>query len=240
MNARSEMRLSIDGRRLSIVRCRLSVVGCRLSAVRCRLPVLGCRLSALTDRVHSLLVPFALLLTSCGDDPIPKPRGYPRLDLPVQTYSIWSGACPFEAEVPPYALMLEKPGTTAAIADTACYLTMRFPGQHANVFLTCRRIQGDLRRLIEDAHAFKDKHEAMAARIRSERVERDSARVFGTLFDVEGNVASPMVFYLTDSTTRFLYGSLYFDARPNADSLEPVTRRIREDLRHFAGTLAWR
>lgn len=212
----------------------------RLSGAGCRSLVVRFPLSGLTDRGHTILVVFALFLTSCDDDPVPKPRGYPRLDLPVQTYSNWSGTCPFEAEIPPYALMLEKPGTTAAIADTACYLTMRFPGQHANVFLTCRRIQGDLRRLIEDAHAFKDKHEAMAARIRSERVERDSARVFGTLFHVEGNVASPMVFYLTDSTTRFLYGSLYFDARPNADSLAPVTRRIREDLRHFAGTLAWR
>lgn len=212
----------------------------RWSVVRWRLAVVGGRLSAVTDRAHSILVLSSLLLTSCGNDPIPKPRGYPRLDLPVRTYSTWSGTCPFEAEVPPYALMLEKPGTTAAIADTACYLTMRFPGQHANVFLTCRRIQGDLRRLIEDAHAFKDKHEAMAVRIRMERVERDSARVFGTLFDVEGNVASPMVFYLTDSTTRFLYGSLYFDARPNADSLEPVTERIREDLRHFAGSLGWK
>ena len=212
----------------------------RWSVAGWRLPVVRCPLSGLTDRGHTILVVFAFFLASCGDDPVPKPRGYPRLDLPVQTYSTWSGTCPFTAEVPPYALMLEKPGTTAAIADTACYLTMRFPGQHANVFLTCRRIQGDLRRLIEDAHAFKDKHEAMAARIRSERVERDSARVFGTLFDVEGNVASPMVFYLTDSTTRFLYGSLYFDARPNADSLEPVTKRIRQDLRHFAGTLVWR
>jgi len=181
-----------------------------------------------------------LLLSSCSEDPVPKPRGYPRLDLPEATYASWRGACPFEAEVPTYALALEKPGTTAANADTACYMTLRFPGQRANVFLTCRKIQGDLRQLIEDAHAFKDKHEAKAARIRSERVERDSARVFGTLFDVEGDVASPMVFYLTDSTTRFLYGSLYFDARPNADSLEPVTGRIREDLRHFAATLNWR
>ena len=196
-------------------------------------------LRSATGYCHCLLPPL-LLLSSCTDDPIPKPRGYPRLDLPEQTYSSWSGACPFVVEVPPYALMLDKPGTTPAIADTACYLTMRFPGQRANVFLTCRKIQGDLRQLIEDAHAFKDKHEAMAARIRSERIERDSARVFGTLFDVEGNVASPMVFYLTDSTTRFLYGSLYFDARPNGDSLEPVTGRIREDLRHFAQTLSWR
>ncbi len=180
------------------------------------------------------------MLSSCGEDAVPKPRGYPRLDLPEATYTTWLGNCPFTAEVPNYALVLEKPGTTVANADTACYMTLRFPGQRANVFLTCRQIDGDLRQLIEDAHAFKDKHEAMAARIRSERVERDSARVFGTLFDVEGDVASPMVFYLTDSTTRFLYGSLYFDARPNADSLEPVTGRIREDLRHLAATLSWR
>lgn len=203
----------------------------------------GSQRRAATAHGHCLLPLFALLLlllSSCAEDTVPKPRGYPRLDMPEAAYTHWSGSCPFEAEVPTYALTLEKPGTTPAIADTACYITLRFPGQHANVFLTCRKIQGDLRQLIEDAHAFKDKHEAMAARIRSERVERDSSHVFGTLFDVEGNVASPMVFYLTDSTTRFLYGSLYFDARPNADSLEPVTGRIREDLRHFANTLSWR
>lgn len=188
-----------------------------------------------------LLLPLLLLLfISCSEDIVPKPRGYPRLDLPEASYTRWSGHCPFTAEMPTYALVFEKPGTTAAIADTVCYMTLRFPRQRANVHLTSRKIEGDLRQLIEDAHAFKDKHEAKAARIRSERVERDSARVFGTLFDVEGDVASPMVFYLTDSTTRFLYGSLYFDARPNADSLEPVTGRIREDLRHFAATLSWR
>ncbi len=190
--------------------------------------------------LNRLLPLLFLLLSTCTEESVPKPHGYPRLDLPDLTYQRWSGKCPFSVELPTYALALEKPGTTAENADTACYLTLRFPGQRAHVFLTCRKIEGDLRQLIEDAHAFKDKHEAMAARIRSERVERDSARVFGTLFDVEGDVASPMVFYLTDSTTRFLYGSLYFDARPNADSLEPVTMRIREDLRHFASTLVWK
>ena len=48
-----------------------------------------------------------------------------------------------------------------------------------------------------------------------------------------------MVFYLTDSTDHFLYGALYFRCRPNADSLAPVTARLREDIRHFAGTLSW-
>jgi hypothetical protein len=32
---------------------------------------------------------------------------------------------------------------------------------------------------------------------------------------------------------------LYFDVRPNADSLAPVTERIRQDMRHMIGTLHW-
>lgn len=189
---------------------------------------------------HVLLVAGCMLLMACGDEPVPKPRGHLRLDLPDTAYTRWNGLCPYSADVPVYAIPLVKPGTTAASADTVCDLTIRFPGQRASVFLTCRKVMGDLPELINDAHTFKDKHEAKAARIRTERLERHDARVFGTLFDVEGDVASPMVFYLTDSTSHFLYGALYFDARPNADSLEPVTARIRSDLRRFAGSLTWR
>ncbi len=181
-----------------------------------------------------------LLHSSCNNDPIPKPRGYFRIDLPEQRYQNYSGACPFTAEVASYAQMLRRPGDTLTHADTVCWANMYFPHQHATVHMTYRRIHGDLPELINDAHAFKDKHEAKAVKIKTERLVRDSARVFGDLFDVEGDVASPMVFYLTDSTTHFLYGSLYFDARPNADSLGPVTDRIRNDLRHFARTLEWR
>jgi gliding motility-associated lipoprotein GldD len=181
-----------------------------------------------------------LLLVGCGEDPMPRPRGHLRLDLPDTGYVAWTGACPFNSAVPAYAMMVDKPGQTAANVDTACQTILRFPGQRASVYMTCRRIQGDLPELIEDAHAFKAKHEARAARIRPERVQHPEARVYGTLFQVDGDVASPVVFYLTDSTTRFLYGSLYFDARPNADSLEPVTQRLRADLRRFAASLTWR
>ncbi len=185
------------------------------------------------------LLALVVLLASCGDDAVPKPRGYLRLDLPDTTYAAWHGECPFSAEVPGYAMMVDKPRAASAATDTACWTTMRFRGQHADVFMTYRRIDGDLAQLIDDAHTFKDKHEAKAARIRTERILRSKDRVFGTYFDVDGDVASPAVFYLTDSTTHFLYASLYFDARPNADSLSPVTDRIRADLRHFARTLTW-
>ena len=177
----------------------------------------------------------ALLLTACSEDTVPKPRGWFRIDLPEKGYTAWGNDSTFHAEIPAYAIMREREAK-----GEARWLDLRFPKQRATVHMTWSPVSGRMAELIEDAHVFKAQHESKAARIRSDRVLRDSARVFGTMFDVEGDVASPMVFYLTDSTDNFLYGSLYYDTRPNADSAAPVTERIRQDMRHFAATLRWR
>ncbi|MBP8823435.1 MAG: hypothetical protein KBH07_07310 [Flavobacteriales bacterium] len=186
-----------------------------------------------------------IFLAGCSDDPVPKPHGYFRIDLPADSIRPATAPCPFTAHIPVYARLLPAAGTGAAASAAgaqglqACWTDLVFPGQHAVVHMTWRRIQGDLPELVHDAYAFKEKHQAMATRIRTEDVVRDSARVYGTLFNVEGNVASPFVFYLTDSTTNFLYGALYFDVHPNADSLAPVSGRIRSDMERFARSLRW-
>jgi gliding motility-associated lipoprotein GldD len=187
-----------------------------------------------TPEALSTLLLLAVL-TACGDEPVPKPRGWFRIDLPEKRYAYWEDEHSFGAELPAYARMVPR-----RQEGTSTWYDLRFPGQRATVHLTWTRVEGNVQDLIEDAHAFKGKHEARADRVARERVLRPDARVFGTIFDVEGDVASPAVFYLTDSTTHFLYGALYFDTRPNADSLAPVTQRMREDLRHIAGTLVWR
>lgn len=177
---------------------------------------------------------IAALLTGCSNDPVPKPRGWFRIDLPEQAYTPWTDEAAFSTELPVYARMItrrQEPGSR--------WYDLRFDGQRATVHLTWSRPDGHLEELIEDAHAFKGKHEVKAVRVDRERILRDSVRVFGTLFNVEGDVASPLVFYLTDSADHFLYGALYFDTPPNADSLAPVTARLREDMRHMAGTLRW-
>lgn len=189
---------------------------------------------------HSRSLSFTFLIivacaTGCTPDPVPKPRGYFRIDLPEKQYTAWNSEHGLSAEVPVYVRMAERD----AKSDARWY-DMRFPHQRATVHLTWSPVGTQLHNLIEDAHAFKNSHGSKALKITNERILRDSVRVFGTLFDVEGDVASPFVFYLTDSTDNFLYGALYFDVRPNADSLAPVTERIRDDLRHMATTLRWK
>ncbi|MBX2971809.1 MAG: hypothetical protein KF797_01800 [Flavobacteriales bacterium] len=185
-------------------------------------------------RIDLLLLPV-LLFAACSEDPVPKPRGYFRIDLPEQAYRTWTDSATFSAEVPAYGRVGIR-----STKDHARWFDIRFKGQRATAHLTWSPVDGDLQDLIEDAHTFKSTHQAKAAKIRSERIMNDSTRVFGTMFDIEGDVASPFVFYVTDSTKNFMYGSLYFDNRPNADSLAPVTARLREDLRHMLATLRWR
>ena len=50
------------------------------------------------------------------------------------------------------------------------------------------------------------------------------------LYDIKGNAASNFQFYLTDSTKNYIRGSLYFNNRPNEDSLKPYLAFIRSDM----------
>ena len=65
-------------------------------------------------------------------------------------------------------------------------------------------------------------------------------KVFGSLFLLEGNSASPVQFLLTDSASHFLRGALYFDCRPNADSLAPAIDYLRQDVIELMQTFRWR
>ena len=51
--------------------------------------------------------------------------------------------------------------------------------------------------------------------------------------------ASHAQFYLTDSTRHFLTGALYFNTKPNFDSLYPAIHYVRKDIRRIMETLRW-
>ena len=57
--------------------------------------------------------------------------------------------------------------------------------------------------------------------------------------NIEGDVATPFQFYLTDSTTHFLRGSLYVKSKINQDSLAPVYEFLKRDAMHMINTFQW-
>jgi gliding motility-associated lipoprotein GldD len=70
--------------------------------------------------------------------------------------------------------------------------------------------------------------------------DQHTSWAFMVFFNVGGNAATAKQFFVSDTTTHFLRGALYFDTTPNADSLNIVNDFLQEDMNHMINTLRWK
>lgn len=186
-----------------------------------------------------LFISQSLLFTSCDSDEdtlLPKPRGYFRIDLPEKKYQSYNSDCPFAFEAPAYAFIHPDDAKNAE----PCWLNIDFPRFKGRIHISYKQIENNLSTYLEDAHSLAAKHQLKASAISEMVVKHDSIKVYGLIYDIEGNAASSLQFYLTDSTRNFLRGALYFIAPPNSDSLAPVVEFIRKDVFRLIDTFHWK
>lgn len=196
-------------------------------------------------KIRISVIPLLLMVfsfCSCRDVPVPKPKGYFRISLPLKEYvkfndSAIKSGLPLSFEYPVYGKVLlmgnnpPEPG----------WFNIDFPAFKARIYLTYRDIKGDLADLIEQTYTMNVKNHITKADAIDEKIISDKQRrVFGVLYDLKGNTATSVQFYVTDSTKHYLRGSLYFNAEPNADSLAPVIEFFRDDIVHLVETLKWK
>ncbi len=173
-----------------------------------------------------------VMFACCNESTTPRPRGYFRIDFPEKTYKQYDAECPFKFEIPQYSFLVKE--------EQNCWFNIYFPQYKATVYMTYLPVNNDIDTLLNDAHDFAYKHTIKADAIEEMIFEKDSAKVFGCLYNIKGNVASQIQFFITDSTSHFMRGSLYFDVRPNKDSLAPVVDFIRGDVEHFMESFEWK
>ncbi len=172
---------------------------------------------------------------ACRRSYTPKPHGYFRISFPAKRYVPYRGPCPYSFEYPVYARVEKDTEPEAG----PCWLNISFPAFHGKLHLTYKTVQGNLGRMLEDTYSLAYKHTVKADAIH-ERAFTDNARkVYGILYDIRGNAASNVQFYLTDSVRHFMRGALYFDLVPDKDSLAPVIDFIRQDIIHMIETFSW-
>lgn len=178
-----------------------------------------------------------LLLYSCNEEYVPKPRGYFRIDLPQHTYQYFNvNSCPFAFEHHVMALVTPDIGRLSE----PCWFNIVYPLCNATVHISYKKIDKNLNTYIEDARTLAYKHTIKATDITEIPVRRDSARVFGLIYLLEGNTASSVQFYLTDSTFHFVRSALYFNAVTNADSLTPVVSYLKRDIEKMIASFFWK
>ena len=183
------------------------------------------------------IVLSVLLLSGCHHPAVPRPAGYFRIALPEKSYVRFDTPCNYSIEYPAYGKINLRPAADAA--DT-CWTDIEFPSLKATIHLTYFDLHGNLATLTELSRELAYKHTIRADAIEEKLWSDDLTHVYGILYDLKGNTASAVQFYVTDSTRHYLRGSLYFMAQPNEDSLLPVINFLRDDIVHLIETLNWK
>lgn len=181
-------------------------------------------------------ISLILLFFSCTENYTPKPRGYIRDNFPEKKYRLFDTIFPYAFEYPVYAKII--PDKNELAEDY--WINIQFPERKATIHLSYKSIENNLSEFEEDTRKFAYKHTIKADAINTIKWENNEKSVYGLLYEIKGNVASQVQFYLTDSTKHFLRASLYFNVRPNKDSIAPSVKFLRKDIDKMIETFFWK
>jgi gliding motility-associated lipoprotein GldD len=181
-----------------------------------------------------LLVVMAAIGCSRPKDPFPRPKGWPRIDLPAHTYqSFDNGICPFNFEYP-------ATGRIEKQKADSCWMDLYFPEFECRWHVTYRLVPGSGKTISDHQEEYRKlvfKHIQKVSQIKETPIE--GANGSGILYELFGTVGVPAQIVYTDST-HLVMASFYFDTAVRNDSLAPVIDFMKQDLRHLAESIVWK
>lgn len=178
------------------------------------------------------LVIFASFgINSCQSEILPKPKAQLRLEYSNPNYQVTNTNCNFDFDLNSIANLVSK---------NDCAYQIEYPKMKATIYLSYKKINGDIESLLKDAQKLTYEHVIKADDIIEQPFMNPDNKVYGMFYLVGGNAATNTQFYVTDSTKNFVVGSAYFYAKPNFDSILPAVDYIKSDMRVIMESFKWK
>lgn len=188
--------------------------------------------------IKILIIAMGICLASTGCQEkrgTPKPRAYPRIEYPDRDYQEYSiSGCPIHFHYPVYAEIRNK-------VDQPCWFDIYMPVFEARIHCSYLPVKNkaEYEDLIQDAFVIAAKINERSNYMEESRIQ-NSQGVGGLMLKWSGPAASPVHFFLTDTTRHFFKAALYFDSRVRPDSLAPIVTFIQKDIDHMISSFRWR
>lgn len=121
------------------------------------------------------------------------------------------------------------------------WFNIHYPQFNATIFCTYIPLKDhNLSKILEESYQLAYSHVSMAQGIQQTQFIDSIRHAYGLIYDIKGTVASPIQFYVTDNTSNFLRGSLYFDDIVKPDSVASIVSSLREDIVHIIESVKWK
>ncbi len=183
-----------------------------------------------------LIVAYSCLAIACSEAPTPKPKSFPRIEFPALSYkNVQVSSCNYSFDLADFAILRNDPYPSG----DECWYNIHYPKFNATLHLSYRKINNrdDLFKVINDSREMVYKHVMRADEIIENYISKP--QIHGIFYEIEGGTATNAQFFVTDSTSHFLRGSLYFNQATDADSIQPVLQFLKRDMLHVISTLGW-
>jgi len=176
---------------------------------------------------------FVIAFFACADEDAvyPKPISSMKISFPAKVFSKTVAKCNYSFKVADY--------TEIDSTKNLCNIDLNYTGINATLFLTYIPIDTGLSFHIENARKLVYEHSIKADGIDEKLIMNPANNVYGTAYRLIGNSASNYQFYVTDSSHHFLRGALYFNSKPNYDSLKPSIDFLMPDFDTLINSIEW-
>ena len=166
---------------------------------------------------------------------IPKPKTYLRVDLPAHKYKKTTMNLPYSFDMPELYKAEVKYNTNLHIKMGMLH--------NSTLKMSYKRLDDQdtvsLRDLIAFTYKKLDNHKSKADSIKSQSIRNSEKRVYGTFFELNGDVAVPFQFYFTDSLNSILFGEVTLGSTPNWSIMQGELIYAKKDLLRIFNSFEW-
>lgn len=177
---------------------------------------------------------FTLIIFSCNNPNLPKQNGFFRIEFKEPYYSIYEET---DTSLNFYynsnSTDLDQIGNNQFIFD--------YSDLDLSLNLSFYNIKGsqDLEKKSRDFSLILDTHTKKSNGVILREYDNNNRRIFGKLYEIKGDVASPIQFYLTDSISNFISGSVNLKFKSNYDSIYPSIQYVKNDILVLFESINW-
>jgi len=179
---------------------------------------------------------FLFIIISCAGEYTPKPAGYARIErsnveLRKNDFGDFSFLYPSDVYI------------EEAQNDQydGVWFNLVYPEYNSVIYCTYLPIsKNKFPEKVDENYRIVYNH-ALKSESITQKVYLDSLNnAYGVVYNIKGAVATPIQFYVSDSISHFLRGSLYFNDEVSPDSVKQIVDIIEKDVVHLVESVRWK
>ena len=178
---------------------------------------------------------FTLIIFSCNEPNLPKQNGFFRIEFKEPYYSVYEEIdTPFKFYYNSSSTNLDQIGSDQFLFD--------YKDLNLSLNLSFYNINSsqDLEKKARDFSLILDTHTKKSNGVILREYDNHNKSVFGKLYEIKGDVASPIQFYITDSINNFIGGSVNLNSKLKYDSIYPSIQYIKKDILVLYESINWK